>query len=139
MILHMCYKFGKSLGQQVVEDALVGQDAKHVRIIINGQHVLDNLYEYPEALLLVQMLQQIADNEIHALAVTNGRISLQERVQDIPQRANIFIHDVGRVVRERALQVELYLVEARVRVVDVVVSQDKVIILVRFLINKHAI
>ena len=85
MILHMCYKFRKPLGQQVVEDALVGQDAQHVRIIINRQHVLHDLYEYPKALLLVQMLQQIAYDEIHALAITNGRISLQERVEDIPE------------------------------------------------------
>ena len=110
-----------------------------MRVVVDGEHVLDDLDEYPEAFLFVQVLEQVADDEIHALAVANGRIPLQERIQHIPKRANILFYDIFWIIWERSLQVELYLVEAWIWIVDIVVSQDKVVIAVRFLVNKHAI
>lgn len=54
-------------------------------VVINWEHVLHNLDEYPKALLLVQVLQQITDYKVHALTVANCRITLQESVQNIPK------------------------------------------------------
>jgi len=45
--------------------------------------------EDPERLLLVQMLEQEPNYEIHALTVSNGRVALDESVEYIAQRTDV--------------------------------------------------
>ena len=81
------------------------------------------------------MLEQIACDEVHPLAVPNRWISFHESVQNIPEWIDVFLHMLRRVVRESTLQVQLNLIEARVWIVDVVITKNVIIVVVELLVQ----
>ena len=85
------------------------------------------------------MFEQVAYDEIHTLAIAKGWVSLDESVQDIPERNNISLYMLRRIIRKRPLQIQFYLVEARVWIVDIVVPQNIIIIIIELFVDLHQI
>lgn len=86
--------------------------------------------EHPESLLLVEVLEDGTDNEVHALAVADRGIPLDKSAQYISQWDNELFDMRLRLARVCAPQVKLYLAEAWVRVLKILIAQYIVIVLV---------
>jgi len=68
----------KLFSKDSFEDLLVDQNTEHVRIVVEREDVLGDRYKYPERLFFVQVFQEVPNDEVHALAVPNGRVALHE-------------------------------------------------------------
>lgn len=60
------------------EHSLVYQGSQHVRVVIDGQHVLYDRGQGPESLLLTHVVKHAAHDEVHALAVAYLGVSLDK-------------------------------------------------------------
>ena len=85
------------------------------------------------------MLEQVTYDKVHALAVADGRVPFYECVQYIPKRYNISLYVLRWVIRKRSLQIQFYLVETRVRIVDIMVPQNIIIIIIELFVDLHQI
>ena len=112
----MGHHFRELLDHHLLKHLLVNQDPQHVRVVVNGKKILIDGDKQPEALLLIHVLQKVACNEIHALAVADSWVTLQEGCEHIPKRVDELLNLVWRIVRESSAQIKLYLVEAQVGV-----------------------
>lgn len=124
----MCHHFRKLFCENELKNFLIDKDAQHVWVVINREYTLSNGDECPKTLLFVEILEQVSHHKVHALAVADGRVSLNKSAQHISEGPDVFLHQVWGVVGESSTQVKLYLVETRVWVLHVMVTKDIVII-----------
>jgi len=79
----MCHHFRKFFCEHELENFLIDKDAQHVRVVINWEYTFSYGHKSPETLLLIEVLEQVSDHEVHALAVANRGVSLHESAQHI--------------------------------------------------------
>lgn len=106
--------------QQLIEDFDINLYSYHLSVIIQRENSFENVCENPESLFLCfQGTRQAANNEIHSLTVPNQRVSLGKCTQYIPEMIHGFwLRKVLIVlIRECSLEIKLYLVKIRVRIV----------------------
>ena len=112
---------------------MINEDAQKIRIVIKWQNNFTYRHEQPKRFLLVQMLQYISSYEVHALAIPNGWITLDEGHKHISEWNDVLLNLRLRIVRKSPPQVKFNLVEARIRILWSLISQTKVIVWV----HKH--
>ena len=84
----MSHKLGKLFFEKYFENLLINENTQHAAVIVNGQNGFGGLSENPEGLFFIQVLEQVANDEIHALAISDFVISFHERRKHIFQWYN---------------------------------------------------
>ena len=91
------------------EHFLIDEDAHHHREVLKRQIVLHDHGENPEGFLLSKELSKSPSNKVHALAISDGRVSLNVAFQYTLQRVQVFLLLKERVCRKCSLKILLYI------------------------------
>ena len=83
-IVKMVAQFWQSLPHVVLQNFLINKYANHVAVVIQRQVRLHNLGHRPECFLLFHAGEESSCDEIHALAVSDGWITIDYCEKYVP-------------------------------------------------------
>lgn len=123
---------------QFLKYDLIHESSEHVCIVVYWQYGFYYCYQGPEGLLLSHELKHSANYEVHALAVSNRGVSRSECTKNVPQRGEeLFCRCHIFHICEGPRQVNLNLIEGRVRIIDALGLEGLIVALVHRIFNMH--
>jgi hypothetical protein len=91
------------------EHFLVDEHTHHHREVLKGQIALHDHGENPKGFFLTKELSKSPSNKVHALAIPDGRVSLNVGLQYALQRVQVLLLFKERVCRKCTLKILLYI------------------------------
>lgn len=109
---------------QLLKDLDVNLDTQELCVVVNREHSLEKMGEDPEGFgLCLRELEDARENEVHALTVSNQGVALRVGTEHSSHEGHdwrlLEVADVEArdyIVREGTVEVELHLMEVRVRI-----------------------